>query len=327
MRIAYLITAYHQPGHLHRLVAALDEAEVDFYVHVDRRVDLAPFAQGLAGKPNVHFADRRLDVQWMGFSQVESILGLMRQAAARGFDYCVLLSGSDYPIKSRRSLRSFYEGAQQEYITFWKLGDRPSWQHKIEYYYPIDRIPIRGYSKNLEPVYWRRLFWGRFHQYRPWMPRRKFPFDMVPYGGSDWWSLSAGCVRHVLRFIEDNPAFSRFYRYTHCPSEMFFHTIIMNSEWAARTRMFERYRAWSARASAQEKALESSMLPEHEFNLRYIDWSGEKTGAREAPAVLDERDWPGIRASDDLFARKFEMPQSARLLDRIDHEIMEAQAA
>jgi hypothetical protein len=60
------------------------------------------------------------------------------------------------------------------------------------------------------------------------------------------------------------------------------------------------------------------MLPESDFNLRHIDW----TAVREAPAILDDRDWEALRASPCLFARKFEPRRSARLLDRIDRELL-----
>jgi hypothetical protein len=318
MKLACLITAYDQPDHLRRLVAALHDGNVHFHVHVDANVEIEPFERALAGLENVHFTQRRFAVQWMGFSQVRSILQLLTEASTVGFDYCVLLSGSDYPIKSNDYIRSFYERATQEFITFWRLEDRPSWIHKVQYFYPIDLVPIRGYSKGTERSYLRRLFWGRFHKFRRFMPRRKLPFGMTPYGGSDWWSLSGDCVSYVLRFVADHPAYSRFYRFTHCPSEMFFHTIIMNSPWAQRARMYAEYETWSARTPPAQKLREQSMLPEEQFNLRYIDWSGERSGAREAPAVLDERDWTPLLQSPALFARKFDSVRSAALLDRLD---------
>ena len=322
MRIAYLITAYDQPVHLRRLVRALATECVSFHVHVDGNVDIGPFKNAVHDIDHVHFVDDRVRVNWMGFSQVESILALMKQASDEGFDYCVLLSGSDYPIKSNGQIHNFYLNATEEFITFWKLEDRPSWKHKVEYFYPIDLISIQGWSKGTDPVYLRRLFWGRFHQYRRLMPKRRFPSGLEPYGGSDWWSLSHGCVKSVLDFVVATPAFSRFYRYTHCPSEMFFHTIILNSPWRERVRNFAAYEAWSKRTSVEDKVAERSMLREDTFNLRYIDWSGNETLARETPAVLDARDWGPIRTSTDLFARKFRPGASDGLLDLIDTELL-----
>ena len=181
----------------------------------------------------------------MGFSQVRSILSLLTEAVKSRFDYCTLLSGSDYPIKSKEFILDYFASSREECLVHWKLQDRPSWIPKIKYYYPIDLISIHGHSKGTERSYWRRLFWGRFFMYCHYLPRRKFVKGFTPYGGSDWWSLSYDCVRHVLSVVSDRPDLVKFFRYTHCPSELFFHTIVMNSQYAPRVRRFSEYCRWS----------------------------------------------------------------------------------
>src|SRR6266480_5183186 len=318
MRLAYLIMAHDQPDHLHRMVKALDCDGVCFYIHIDNKVELSTFRPEMLEKENVHFLRTRVEIQWMGFSQVEAILMLMQVALmpeASRFDYCLLLSVSDYPIKSNSLIRKFFETSDKEFITFWRLEDRPSWKGKIEYFYPIDLVPIYGHSKGIEKCYWRRLFWGRFFKYRWLMPKRSYMAGMIPYGGSEWWMLSYGCVAYVLRFVQENPKFVRFYRYTHSADEMFFQSIILNSELARRVQNFDAYMEWG---SIPSNIKENSMLAEDSFNFRYVDWSVE----RERPSILDERDWHNIRKSSDLFARKFHPIRSARLLDLIDQELL-----
>src|SRR5262249_29956629 len=144
-RIAYLITAHNHPEHLARMVNALDCSGSTFFIHIDKKSDAAPFEALLRAKSNVVFAADRINAKWMGFSLVSVSLTLLETAVRYGFDYCLLLSGSDYPIKSNDCLFSFFEAAEKEYIAFWKLEDRPSWLPKIRYYYPIDAIPIRGW--------------------------------------------------------------------------------------------------------------------------------------------------------------------------------------
>jgi hypothetical protein len=318
MRIAYLIMAHDQPDHLHRMVKALDSDGVGVYIHIDNKAKLSTFRPETLEKENVHFLRTRVDIQWMGFSQVKAILMLMQEALMREASrvgYCVLLSGSDYPIKSNSLIRKFFETSNKEFIMFHRLEDRPDWKGKIEYFYPIDLVPIYGHSKGIEKSYWRRLFWGRFFKYRWLMPKRRYMEGMIPYGGLEWWMLSYGCVAYVLRFLRENPRFVRFYRYTHSPDEMFFQSIILNSEWAGRVQNFDAYMEWR---SVPSNIKESSMLAEDSFSFRYIDWSEE----RERPSILDERDWHNIRESSDLFARKFHPIRSARLLDLIDRELL-----
>jgi hypothetical protein len=315
--------AHNQPEHLLRMVNALDWKGAVFYIHIDKKSDAAPFTALFGNRGNVHFVRDRVNANWMGFSLVEVSLRLLALAVKDGFDYCVQLSGADYPIKSNEYLFSFFEKAEKEYLTFWRLEDRPSWQHKVQYYYFIDAIPIRGWSTNSEAVYWRRLFWGRFFKYQKYMPKRRFIKDLTPYGGSDWWTLSYGCAAYALRFVSENPGYKRFYEYTAAPCEMFFQTIVLNSEWAKRVENYDNYQEWSAMRSREKiPSSDTNMLPEDTFNYRYIDWSGEHTRARETPAILDERDWEKIKSSHSHFARKFDPVRSAKLLNLIDRNIL-----
>lgn len=314
--------AHHQPEHLLRMVNALDSRGASFYVHVDKKVDAAPFHALIGSRKNVLLLHDRVSTNWMGFSLVKATLRLLREAVSRGFDYCVLLSGSDYPIKSNDYLFSFFSRAEKEYLTFWRLEDRPSWRHKVEYFYFVDAIPIRPWSTNSDPVFWRRYFWGRFFKYQPLMPKRTFLEGMVPYGGPDWWSLSYDCASYILRFLNDNPQFVRFYKYTNSPGEMFFQTIVLNSTWATRVENYENYEKWSAERDRRQVHADTEMLPEEAFNYRYVDWSGNITGCRETPAILDDRDWLALKNSNCHFARKFDQQHSAALLDRIDYEIL-----
>jgi hypothetical protein len=304
------------------MVNALDCRGAAFYIHIDKKSDATPFHLLLGKRENVHFLRDRINVNWMGFSLIEVSLRLLAQAVSHGFEYCAQLSGADYPIKSNEYIFSFFEKAEKEYITFWRLEDRPSWENKVQYYYFIDAIPIKDWSNNCEAVYWRRLFWGRFFKYQKYMPKRKFPKKMVPYGGSDWWSLSYDCAAYVLKFVGENPRYKRFFKYTQSPCELFFQTVILNSEWAARVENYDEYQKWSAERSRTAARSDSKMLPEEAFNYRYIDWSGEVTGERETPAVLDERDWENIKSSNCHFARKFDPRRSAKLLELIDRQIL-----
>lgn len=69
MRIAYLISAYKDPHHLKRLIRALSigvENQVKFFIHVDAKVDIAPFKKYCDYSRNIEFLDKRYLVQWGG---------------------------------------------------------------------------------------------------------------------------------------------------------------------------------------------------------------------------------------------------------------------
>lgn len=316
MRHAYLVLAHHRPAQVRRLVDALRAEGTGFYVHVDASAR-DDFSRHFQGQDDVVLVPR-VAVRYKAFSMVAATLTLLRTARAGSYDYYTLLSGDDYPIKSNGHIAEVLDRSRSQYLAFWRLADRPSWQHKVRYHYPVEWISIRDYHRAVL----RRVFWAAFVRARRFFPRRRHPVGLEPYGGSQWWSLTGDCVDHVLAFVDAHPEFVRFHRTTESPDEMFFQTIVLNSPFAASVHGVDRYERWRREVEPwravpipEEKA---RMIPDDELNLRYIDWSGEITGLRETPAVLVDDDLPALRASSCLLARKFDPVRSASLLDRLD---------
>jgi hypothetical protein len=283
--LAFLILAHEQPPLLARLVDRLLDSDTHTFIHIDRRSRVEPFERAISALrnpwlDNVHFLGKRRKIAYFGFSMVEATLALMKQATDFGrFSYYSLLSGVDYPIKKPARIREFFGEGDLEHIVYWRLEDRPSWQHKIQHYFPTDYIPIRNLQRPELRRFWkvgsafRYMFWRNFYRHRWSFPRRRYPLGgMKPYGGSQWWSLTDACVRYVLERVTEQPKFIQFYRFTEAPDEMFFQTIIMNSELATQVANHEQYERWSAETPVEEKT-DQSRLPEGSFNVRYIDWS------------------------------------------------------
>jgi hypothetical protein len=316
VRHAYLILAHEQAPSVRRLVEALQHATARFYIHVDA-TSQEDFERQLSDRPDVHFLPRTR-VHWKGFSLVQATLNLMRRAQQDGFDYYTLISGCDYPIKSNDEIMRVLEASREQYLTFWRLEDRPSWQHKVQYHYPTDLIPMRHSHRSL--LRW--AFWGSFRRLRYLFPKRTFPRDLVPFGGSQWWSLTGPCVDYILDFVDARRDVVDFFRTTESPDELFFHTIVLNSPFASTVHGADEYEEWRRRIGRPTRlsvvAEKLRMLPDDLFNLRYIDWSGETTGLREAPAVLVESDLPALLSSPCLIARKFHVDRSRGLLAQVD---------
>jgi hypothetical protein len=109
MRIAYLIVAHNTPNHLRRLITALSSPDCEFFVHLNKRSRFRDYAE--IASPNVRFLRHRIAVYRSEFSLVEAVVSLIR-GALRGpsrCDYFVLLSGSDYPLRSASYIESFFE--------------------------------------------------------------------------------------------------------------------------------------------------------------------------------------------------------------------------
>jgi hypothetical protein len=302
---AFLIMAHHQPRHLARLVHALDCSWARSFVHIDRKVDVRPFHIALSRSSTVQLLDQRLrtKVHWGGFSQVQAALNLLHGATDSGVNFTryVLLTGSDYPIKPLVEFPGRLAG-DVEFIA-------------------VDRLVPTGGRSDEFPA--RNL--NRFHfPDRPWLnpvtapsmrllsiadrwlaaiPRRmysRFPL----YHGSAYWALTGSCVRYILRFLQDNPDYSRYFRSTLSPDEVFFQSVVKHSPFAARI--------------SHDRTVTQSP-PGRNRGIHYIDWS-ESTAT--SPRTLQLEDFPALLDSNALLARKFSEERSAPLLDRLDRTVL-----
>jgi hypothetical protein len=80
MKIAYLILAHNNPGHLARLTQALVTPNTAIFIHIDKKTDIRPFLE-IAGE-NIQFTPERVAVYWGDYSTTEAILILINAAMA-----------------------------------------------------------------------------------------------------------------------------------------------------------------------------------------------------------------------------------------------------
>ena len=332
MKIAYLIYAHTHPEQLARMIAALDDPCVDFFIHIDKKVDIRPFLQFMNRSANIHVLKKRIKVFWMGYSMVEATLAMMRDAVryseeiGEPFKYYVLLSGQDYPIKSNQRILDFFERSEgTEYMLYWKLSEFwDPWMHKIEKYHYLDsRLTNQKCSVRYG---WRsyRMVHKALHRI---ISKREYLQGIIAYGGSSWWMLTQNAVEYVLNYVATNRKFVNFYRFTEAPDEMFFHSIILNSPFADRVinysgyhELLEKWKNIIKKCTSdllRYEAGKSIILDHHSFNFRYIDWDP----GRERPAILKDDDYNALRESECLYARKMHPVKSGRLLEKIDKNL------
>ena len=270
--LAYLIVAYYQPDHLARLIRAVDQENSYFFIHVDKKAAIAPFKTAVPRQANIVFLTDRVPVRWGRLGIVRAVLRLLRAAVASGhaFRYFTLLSGTDYPIKGRQEIYARLRSSDRQFIR-------------------IDRKLVG------EPRHPQSKFIAR-------LPQGTYSGDLIPYHGSMYWSLTAGCVRFILDFLDENPGFIDRHRHVFSPDEIIFHSLVKASPFAA--------------AIVQDFERGTCAGDVHHAN-HYIDWPSRDRG-RE---ILDERDLEALLASEALFARKLDQERSRQLLDLIDHHV------
>jgi hypothetical protein len=240
MNIAYLIATHDAPNQTGRLIEALSSPRAGFFVHVDAKSKLRLFSS-LQGDA-VHFIKKRVRVYWGDFSQVQASLNLMEAAlgSPQRFERFVLLSGSDFPLRSSDYIERFFAAnANKEFINSVPI---PSAAAKK----PLSRITeyrVRRAAPAAVRVLQKILLRCGL------MPATRDHLacfgSVVPFGGSSWWALSREACELILAFVARNPAIVRFFHNTFCPDESLFQTILNNSPLRARVVRNLTFADWS----------------------------------------------------------------------------------
>jgi hypothetical protein len=274
MKIAYLIITHRNPRLLGRFIDHLSGEESSFFIHLDAKANISEFA-GIEG-PNVHFT-RRVPVYWGEFSQVTASLILIEAALActPSPDYLMLLTGSEFPLRSREYIHRFLERQQgREFITMAKTPSPGK---------PLERVNTIRFPRK-RPIL-RFVFRALAKLGLASRDYRKYFDGLEPYSGVGWWALTNEACRYVLDFAKRDQAIAKFYQHTHASDEAYIHTILGNSPYRAKAQRCFLLEDWSGCVHHPR--------PIDEEHLRYFE---------SQPEVIVS---DGDGTTEVLFARKY----------------------
>src|ERR1700678_42211 len=203
--IAALILAHQSRELLARLVKRLESYGAHCFIHIDAKVDIAPF-QAACSTSNATFIKPRTKVTWGGFSIVEATVSLLSAALPNPrFTHFVLLSGDSYPIKPRGQFRHVVTRPFEQID--WHLIPPESQMYKriSETFFPDTLVPFapngQGNSAAHPVVTQPRATKKTLRQVERAfkMKERGFPWRYCK--GGQWWSLTAETARKCLDVI------------------------------------------------------------------------------------------------------------------------------
>jgi hypothetical protein len=221
MRVAYLILGHTAPQQILRAIDRLRAPGALFVVHIDARADEAVH-EALRGRSDVHLA-LRARCYWGTYGIVQATLNCVETLLAlrQPFDYAVLLSGQDYPIKSPAAIAAFLEAhSGTEFIEAFPLDQPNRWTAQGGPFQAMARV--HQYTFTLRSK--------TFHLKLP----RRFYRGWQPHGGSQWWALSRPALEWVAEYLRAHPALARYYRRTFIPDESMLQTMLASSPFASR---------------------------------------------------------------------------------------------
>ena len=219
MKIAYIILVHKNPKQLIRLINCLDVEKSTFFVHIDKKTNqniYQEICEFINKKSNI-FLLKRKNIYWGDFSQIHPVLLGIKEIFKQNidFDYVKLLTGQDYPIKSRKEIEDFLlANSEKSFMEYFSIPSK-DWENGGEMNGGIDRIK-----------YW----YLRILKKRYKIPiERKFPKGFQPFAGSAYWCLSRECAEYLKDFVQRKKAFVNFFKNVNLPDEIFFQTIFLNS--------------------------------------------------------------------------------------------------
>lgn len=320
MKHAVLIMAHKNKEQVIRLIRALACEEFDFFVHPDIKWDLS--AQDLKDiencADNVHLATKRIHGELDHWSLPQITLNLIDDALANEsnngveYSYFLLLSGQDYPIKSKKYILNFLEEQYPKPLIHVDDYNEEEWVRLkfmlVKWNNKIDEI-----HNNMKGGIIRKI------RVAPLVICEKFekvvygsPYDrlkkynMKLYGGSAWWILPHGVIDYILEVRYNNPGFFKDYARSWTPEETFFQTMTMNSEYS---RLY----------------IKNDPIYDNGYGdlpcMTYADFYSETKRFRGHPHDITVNDFDRIMAKKALFARKFNIDVDVIVLDRIDDVI------
>lgn len=248
------------------------------------------------------------------FTVIDGLISSMRWLLSRpdSFDWLVLLSGQDYPIRPLSDLKTKLAGTAFD-----------------GYFYHFDALDET--QANSGPMAWPRSevedrYLFRYGQVKPFtsrldravlkVPRRLIalstsyrletnyglglgskpastPFgpDFALIGGNYWMTINRRCVETVVDFVDERPDITAYFRDVVVPEEAFLQTVLVNDR----------------------------RLVISPAELRYFDFTNSSHGR---PRTLGGRDIAALRESGCYFARKFDEAAEPGILNLIDEQML-----
>ena len=295
MRIAYIILAHKLPGQLVRLVSKLNTKDTHFFIHVDKKTGDETYkgmTEPLRKYENVFFLERHMCI-WGDFGHVEATLEGIRTILGMGleFDYIVLLTGQDYPIKSNKQIHdALDESNGTSFIENFALpSDR--WKSESGGMDRLNQLYFNWLGRrrkvlNTQKVIPRFFHDGLMRAAEALQIRTRLPENYTVFGGSSYWCLTRECIEYIDQFVNHNPAYVKFFRQATIADEMFFQTILMNSP-------------------LTDRLINNDM--------RFIVWT---TSA--SPKIITRHFFAELISTNDFFARKFDATVDAEIMDMLD---------
>lgn len=281
-----MIQAHTGEEQLLKLINLLLDENTDIFIHVDKKNDhlFLFLLEHYNNNQNVYVLENRVSVNWSGFSQVKATINLMVaiKETNKKYDYVSLISGQDFPIKSKDYInRYLLDNYGKEFIEYKDINSL-KWRLRLYNFFRESKYNRNFFVRVLDNLI-------RYPQ-KLLIKRTNFK-NLDLYYGSSWFTITYSCLSFLLEYLQNSPDYYDNFKFTACSDEHFFQILIMNSEF-------------------KENVINN--------NLRYIDWADRKA----SPKTLTLVDYEALKQTNKLYARKFDYKVDSIIVDKIESSII-----
>ena len=318
MKHAVLIMAHKNKEQLKRLIRSLDCDEFDFFVHLDKHWKLtAEELQGIqTSAKNVYIIKKRIHGELDKWSLPQISLNLIdsvlekEKSTGMAYQYFLLLSGQDYPIKSKQYIVDFLQTQYPKPLVDVNEYQPRNWVSKkfelVRWMNKIDEV-----HKKMKPSLWRKCKvafyvlaekWEKTFKGSPYERLQNYKINL--YGGSQWWILPHEVIDFVEGQKKKNKNMINVFKNVWTPDEIFFQTMTMNSP-----------------LKEQVNPNDDIFDDKYQKCMTYANFITPTKGFRGHPHDITVEDFDRIMGKKALFARKFNEDTDKQVLDMIDERI------
>ena len=287
------MTAHKLPAQLSRLVKRLAVRGHSVLIHVDKKAKQSSFEEmlgDLVGNGTAQFMSSRQTCYWGGFGVVQAGIDGLRMAVQLNTDcdFVFLMTGQCYPLISMAAIEAQLQAIGEQSvisctpmpIPWWPNGGMDflqDWHFHIGSRLIVS--PTDGSSL-------KRKLLNRI------LRRRPLPVGLQPFYGGFVLDYAQKCRRLCAEFPSFAPGCRKvIYKYSFIPDELFFSTIIGNSD-----------------------------LPIINDLPYYVHFQPHNTGH---PDILTAADCPTLIQSNKIFDRKFDETVDESILTLLDTHALE----
>lgn len=267
-RHAIFISAHRDPSLVHRLARSLEHPRIDIFLHVDAKVDVAPFLE--TGLRHVPF---RLHTPWASWSMTESILLWLRMVRPDNYRTYTHLSGQCYPVVSAEALVKDLDHIEGPVQGMNHEPEKHAWRYRM--FHVLDKSGVRGFRD--------RLLKKFLYQERS---VRQLPPGIQWAVGCALWTLDRNTISWMLDYLESHPDVERFFRNVFASDETLLPSLLVSSPFADQAGRMGLYYDWSAGGS-HPKELDERDLP---AIIASGCWFARKMTPGRSDALLDALD-------------------------------------